>query len=241
MRFKPAPKDFTLKELETGGYGPTGIYGTRVPRSDLLNLFRCAVKPARIWRIEQALLQRCTNVTVCLENLVDPANGSACMRTCEGLGMSEVHVVESYEPFRTSTGITMNADKWLAAHRYRHCMDAVNSLKRAGFTLIATCLDEDAVPLDDVDFTSLNKVAVLLGNEERGLSLAMRENADMKVCIPMTGFSQSLNICEYCRSSQILSPTCRHSDTVTVTLARCFVHAFPLNESCSSPRRCCST
>jgi tRNA (guanosine-2'-O-)-methyltransferase len=207
--FPPAPDDFTRKRREDGSFGPHGIYGKRVPRSDLLDLFRCAVKPARLSRIEEVLMQRCKRVTVCLENLVDPANGSACVRTCEAFGLSEIHVIESYEPFRTTTGITMNADKWITTHRYRHFADAVQNLHASGFTLVATCLDSDAVPVQDIDFSSMPKVALLFGNEERGLSGAMREIADVKACIPMVGFSQSLNICgsESHYSSIDLSPS----------------------------------
>jgi tRNA (guanosine-2'-O-)-methyltransferase len=194
--FPPAPDDFTRKRLDDGSFGPHGIYGKRVPRSDLLDLFRCAVKPARLARIEQVLMQRCKGVTVCFENLVDPANGSACVRTCEAFGLSEVHAVESYEPFRTTTGITMNADKWMTTHRYRHCSDAIQTLRASGFTLVATCLDDDAIPVQDINFLGMPKIALLFGNEERGLSIAMREAADVKACIPMAGFSQSLNICK---------------------------------------------
>lgn len=170
--------------------------GNRVPRTALLDLFRNAIKPARIARIEQVLLKRCTRVTVLLENLIDPANGSACIRTCEGLGLNAIHIVESYEPFRTSVGITRNSDKWITTHRYNNVDEASQHLKSSGFTLVATCLDEDAVPIDQIDFASMDKIAIMLGNEERGLSGALRECADVKACIPMAGMSQSLNICK---------------------------------------------
>lgn len=83
-------------------------------------------------------------------------------------------------------------------HKYRHCMDAVDALRAKGVTLIATCLDENAVSIDDVDFSQYGKVCMMFGNEERGLSWALRNAADLKVYIPMSGFSQSFNISVSC-------------------------------------------
>jgi tRNA (guanosine-2'-O-)-methyltransferase len=119
----------------------------------------------------------------------------------------------------------MNAEKWVTARRYRHCLDAVEVLKAGGYTLVATCLDDDAVSIDDVDFAGMRagggKIAVMLGNEERGLSKTLRDEADVKVCIPMTGMSQSLNIATTVRLRSVLP-------ALSVTL--CCPHA------CSSVR-----
>lgn len=86
----------------------------------------------------------------------------------------------------------------MVVSKYRHCLDATTALKEQGFTLIATCLDEDAVPLSQVDYKSLEKICIMFGNEERGLSFALRQVADVKVYIPMSGFSQSFNISVSC-------------------------------------------
>jgi tRNA (guanosine-2'-O-)-methyltransferase len=160
-----------------------------------------------------SLRQRTSRVTLLLENLVDSANASACTRTCEALGLSSIHVIESYEPFRTSMGVTMNADKWIDIHKYRHFMDGVTRLKSEGYTLVATCLDEEARDIGEVDFAKMDKICIVLGNEQRGLSFAMRDVADVKVKVPMVGMSQSLNISTSCgifvhhlRSLGLLTP-----------------------------------
>lgn len=106
--------------------------------------------------------------------------------------------MESYEPFKVAGGVTMNADKWMAVSRYRHCLDATTAVKERGYTLVATCLDEDSVPIDQVDFSKMEKICLMFGNEERGLSFALRDCADIKVSIPMAGFSQSFNISVSC-------------------------------------------
>lgn len=86
----------------------------------------------------------------------------------------------------------------MVVSKYRHCLDATTALKEQGFTLIATCLDKDAVPISEVDYKSMEKICVMFGNEERGLSYALRQVADVKVYIPMSGFSQSFNISVSC-------------------------------------------
>jgi tRNA (guanosine-2'-O-)-methyltransferase len=229
LRFPPAPADFTLKRLdnESGTYGPMGLYGGRVARTDLLDLFRNAIKPARLARIENVLLSRTNNVTVVLENLGDPGNASAVCRTAEAMGLAELHVVESFETFRTTGAISMNAEKWITTQRYRHCIDAVEHLRASGYTIVATCLDDDAVDIDAVDFEGMcatgGRIAVLLGNEERGLSKTLLQAADVKVCIPMSGMSQCLNIATTCgiflahlRSRGLMQP--RMEDAVLTEL-----------------------
>eukprot|EP00177_Eucheuma_denticulatum_P001584 GFKZ01002832.1.p2 GENE.GFKZ01002832.1~~GFKZ01002832.1.p2 ORF type:complete len:141 (+),score=25.18 GFKZ01002832.1:771-1193(+) len=86
----------------------------------------------------------------------------------------------------------------MVVSKYRHCLDAATALKEEGFTLVATCLDEDASPMNEVDFQAMDKVCLMFGNEERGLSFALRQVADKKVYIPMAGFSQSFNISVTC-------------------------------------------
>lgn len=88
--------------------------------------------------------------------------------------------------------------QWMIVEKYRHCLDAATALKNRNFTLIATCLDDDAVPIDQVNFKDMQKICLLFGNEERGLSFALRQTADLKVYIPMCGFSQSFNISVTC-------------------------------------------
>jgi hypothetical protein len=104
LRFPPAPPNFTLKRLDDGGgtFGPTGLYGGRIARTNLLDLFRNAIKPARLSRIEYVLLNRTDGVTCLLENLGDAGNTSACVRTADAMGLAELHVVESFEKFRTT-------------------------------------------------------------------------------------------------------------------------------------------
>lgn len=188
----------TMGRLPDKTWGPTGLYGSRVAENKLLSLLRTTVRPKRLHRIESVLLARCKRVQCLFENVSDPANGAACLRTMESFGLTDAHVVEAYEPFRVAGGITMSAEKWMDVTKHKHCLDAVDQLKGEGFTLVATCLDEDAVPIEEVDFEAMEKICLMFGNEERGLSKALRRNADVKAYIRMSGFSQSFNISVSC-------------------------------------------
>lgn len=174
------------------------MYGGRIAERKLLKVLRASVRPQRLCRIEQVLLQRCGRVTCLFENLSDPSNGAACLRTMESFGLARAHAVEAYERFRVSGSVTKAADKWMELSTYRHCDDAAAALRSEGYTLIATCLDKDAMPLSQVDFSAMSKVALLFGNEERGLSRALRASADVKVYVEMVGFTQSFNVSVSC-------------------------------------------
>lgn len=98
-------------KLPDGTWGPTGLYGGRVKETKILAVLRSVVKPNRLKRVEEVLVGRSQRVQCLFENLTDPANGAACLRTMEGFGVLGAHAVESYEPFKVQGGITMNADK----------------------------------------------------------------------------------------------------------------------------------
>lgn len=101
----------SMKRNPDGTWGPTGLYGGRLKETKLLTALRLAVKPSRLKRVEQVLKNRCQRVQCLFENLNDPANGAACLRTMEGFGVLVAHAVEAYEPFHVTGGITMHADK----------------------------------------------------------------------------------------------------------------------------------
>jgi len=188
------PRHAPAAVTTASGVAASAMYGTLIPRTPVMELLRQSLKPARLARIEAVLATRTARVEVLVENLRDPHNGAAVLRTAEGLGIQTVHAVEAYDPFRYGSGVTKNADQWLSVRRYGHCADAVEAVRGRGLKLVATCLDADAVPVEAVDFPALGKVCVMFGNEERGLSQALRDAADVKVFVPMTGFTQSFNI-----------------------------------------------
>lgn len=109
--FVPKAEQPSIRKNEDGSWGPTGLYGSRVKETKFLNTLRSVIKPSRLKRVEEVLAARSKRVQCLFENLHDPANGAACLRSMEGFGVLNAHAVESYEPFKVSGGITMNAEK----------------------------------------------------------------------------------------------------------------------------------
>ncbi|KAK4535224.1 hypothetical protein CDCA_CDCA04G1249 [Cyanidium caldarium] len=176
--------------------------GMLVERSPMLEVLRQSIKPERLIRLESVLMNRCGSVTLLLENLFDAHNGAAVLRTCECFGVQYVHVLESIETFQhartdrlTRRGITMASDQWLRIYRSYDIDECIARLRVGGYTLVGTALgDARSESILRVDFEAMDKVCIVLGNEERGLSAAMRARCDRLVHIPMVGFSQSLNV-----------------------------------------------
>lgn len=132
--FVPKAVQPSVRKFDDGSWGPTGMYGSRVKETVLLTTLRNVVKPSRLKRIEEVLSARSKRVQCLFENLYDPANGAACLRTMEAFGVLNAHAVESYEPFKVSGGITMNADKVSFAITFpfvlRHVIITILGVKR---------------------------------------------------------------------------------------------------------------
>ncbi len=147
---------------------------------------------ARKARIEQVLAGRTYTVATVVEGLINHGNISAVMRSAEALGFQPFHIVEEREPFKNSSRTSQGADKWLDIARWESPDDCVAALKAGGYTVVATHLSDTAVPIGTIDFTQ--RTALVLGNEQRGVSPRMQELADRCCIIPTTGFVQSFNI-----------------------------------------------
>jgi tRNA (guanosine-2'-O-)-methyltransferase len=122
-----------------------------------------------------------------------PQNVNAVLRTCEAFGVQELHAVEGpMKPYDRNKKISQNADKWLDVRRWTSTGECLRHLKAEGFAIYATHLDERARPIGELSFAG--KVALVFGNEHRGVSDEALALADATYAIPMRGFVQSLNV-----------------------------------------------
>lgn len=147
--------------------------------------------PERKQKIENVVAKRCFSIPVVLESIYDRGNISAVMRSAEGLGFSNFHVIETSEKFKNSQRVTQGADKWVEVTKWKNTTEAIKYFKDNKIRLCVTSL-ESAKPLHEVDFST--PLALVLGNEKDGVSKEMLEAADERVIIPMPGFVQSFNI-----------------------------------------------
>ncbi|MDA0684295.1 MAG: RNA methyltransferase [Bacteroidetes bacterium] len=143
-------------------------------------------------RIEDVLDGRTYDIATVVEGVINTGNVSAVMRTAEGLGFQPFHVITGNVPFKHSRRTTQGAQKWLDVQQWEDPSGCVNALRDNRYQIVVLALTDDAVPLRDIDFN--RKTALVLGNEQNGVSEAMLAAADTTCVLPAPGFVQSYNI-----------------------------------------------
>lgn len=161
-------------------------------QTELLDYFLGFLTENRKQRFEEIIAQRSKHFTVVCEDVYQLHNTSAVMRTCDVFGIQEMHVVEQRWGKRIDTEIAMGAQKWVDIHRHQQVEDAIKRVKAAGYRVVATTPHAPEKSLAEFDITQ--PAAFFFGTERYGLSDIVMEQADELVCIPMYGFTESLNI-----------------------------------------------
>jgi tRNA (guanosine-2'-O-)-methyltransferase len=157
--------------------------------------------PERSEKLIKVLSKRQANLTVVLENVDDPHNVSAVLRTCDAVGIQDVYVLTTKIPRHKKWGYrsSSSALKWLTIHEFDHLENCVTALRKNFNTILTTHLSSDAVSLHDINFTQ--SVALVFGNEHAGVTDEFRALADGNFVIPQMGIIQSLNISVACAVS----------------------------------------
>jgi tRNA (guanosine-2'-O-)-methyltransferase len=144
-------------------------------------------------RIDAVIASRTRNLVVVLDRLEDSFNMAAVLRTCEAMGVQEVHVVRNPEvPWSPNAKVTQGCDKWLDLTRYDDFASCHRALKARGFSLQVSAVRDGAKSLFELTFDQ--KIALVFGNERFGVSDEVLSLADGVFWLPMFGFTQSLNI-----------------------------------------------
>ncbi|MFT5196481.1 MAG: tRNA (guanosine-2'-O-)-methyltransferase, partial [Candidatus Promineifilaceae bacterium] len=167
--------------------------------------------------INKILKMRTRRITAVLENIFQPHNASAVLRSCDIFGIQDVHIIEDVYEYTVNPDVAMGASRWLTLHRYGQpdplpargtkgtreaadirkatlssTPDCIEQLKQDGYAIVATSLRPGAVSLYDLPIDK--PLALCFGTEETGLSDVAHELADVYMTIPMVGFTQSFNI-----------------------------------------------
>lgn len=161
----------------------------------------------RIIKVNKLLSKRKDDITIVFENILDPHNIAACLRTCDAAGILEVHIVYSPNYKRLISrlkteglGSSATAKKWVNVYAYNDIQLCYSILKNQGFTILTSKLNETSKSLYDLDFAT-NKIALVFGNEKNGLSDNAYNLADGNFNIPQIGIVESLNISVACAVS----------------------------------------
>jgi tRNA (guanosine-2'-O-)-methyltransferase len=170
---------------------PFLIGGIPFSAADIVRILGPMLLPSRRARIDETVAGRTYSIVPVLEGLYDRGNVSAVLRTAEALGFQSVHVIDSSMKFKEANRVTQGAEKWLDLHLWPGTVAGLAHLKRLGYRIAVTHF-EGATPIDAVDFNI--PTAVLFGNEKDGVSNTALDAADLRMVIPMPGFTRSFNI-----------------------------------------------
>lgn len=157
--------------------------------------------PERTEKLLNVLSRRQHNLTVVMENVQDPHNISAVMRTCDAVGIQDIYILNTKIPRHKKFGAksSSSAAKWLTVHQFDNVQDCFNELRTKYNKIFTTHLSTGAVSLYEINFTE--NIALVFGNEHSGVSEEVRSLADGNFIIPQMGIIQSLNISVACAVS----------------------------------------
>lgn len=147
-------------------------------------------------KFDAIIQDRTRHVTVVLENLFQPHNAAAVLRSCDCFGVQDVHVIENSNQYAPNKEIDMGSSKWLNINRYNqqeeNTLDCLEGLKNKGYQIVATTPHRDDCLIDELPLDK--PVALLFGTEKSGLTETALKAADTFVKLPMYGFTESYNI-----------------------------------------------
>ena len=164
---------------------------------DLIDHFGSFISASKKQTIERVLSNRTRFITVVLEDIFQPHNASAVVRTCDCFGVQDLHIIESSNEYTLNPNVTQGSSKWVEIHRYNqpevsntgHCL---TQLENDGYEIFATSPHGSEIDVEEITFD--NKIALIFGTELKGLSDHALERASKVVRIPMFGFTESFNL-----------------------------------------------
>lgn len=160
---------------------------------ELKDFLASFLMPQRLARIRDVLSKRTNHITVVLEDIYDPHNASAVLRSCDAMGIQTVHIIQKRHTFQVKEGVSMGTGRWLDLRMHKETSECFDELRKNGYSIASA-----SPPLPGTvllpDFQSPGKTAIVLGSEKDGLSPFARENSDCLITIPMFGFAESFNL-----------------------------------------------
>ncbi len=153
------------------------------------------VSRERLEKIKAVSRERTRYISVVLNNIYYTQNISAVVRSCDCFGIQDLYITGNSPSTHVNKHVALGATNWVDIHRKTYLSDTetLKDLKRRGYRIVVTLPEQGATSLHDFDLEK-GKAAVVLGNEKEGVSDEVRDLADEYLYIPMSGFSQSLNI-----------------------------------------------
>ena len=149
-------------------------------------------------KIYACVSRRQPSLSIVLENVHDPHNVSAVLRSCDAVGVIDVHLVyhtgQSFPELGEKS--SASARKWVLTHKHSSIDECYDYLRKEGKKILTTGMSNEARSLYAIDFTE--PIAIVFGNEHTGVSEEAILKADGNMLIPQVGMIQSLNISVAC-------------------------------------------
>ncbi len=166
-------------------------------KKELYDFLSGFITDQRKKKFEDVIHQRSRYVTVAVEDVYQPHNASAVLRSAECFGVQDVHIIENRNKYNPSEDISLGSHKWLSLQRHakaeNNTLACIQSLRKSGYRIIATTPHKNDCLISELDL-SKGKVALFFGTELEGVSQTILDEADGYVKIPMFGFTESFNI-----------------------------------------------
>ncbi len=148
--------------------------------------------PERFLKIKKVLNTRQMDLTVVMDNIHKPHNFNAIVRTCDAIGIQDVHYVPVKEGYRQLNYYAKGSQKWVEAHQHDDFSGIATTLQKQGYQLLAAHFSDEAVDYREVDYTK--PTAVVMGTELDGISETTAKIVDKHIIVPMAGMVASLNV-----------------------------------------------
>lgn len=153
---------------------------------------------ARQEKCRAILDERMSYMSIVLEDIYNPQNSNAVLRTADCFGVQNVHIVETMNVHEERNLVSKGSEKWLSLHRYNtpdidNSLVCIKRLKEQGIRIVSAMPHKEGVDIRDFDVKK-GPFAIVLGNELYGVSMEMEEFSDEYINIPMYGFTESLNL-----------------------------------------------
>ncbi len=165
-------------------------------KQDVFNYLSSFLTDERRDIINRTAENRTKYLTIVLEDIYQPQNASAVLRSAECFGLQNIHIIENVNEYKLNPKVLRGSSNWLDIKKYNNkkenTLNCINDLKRDGYKIIATSPHKYDCLLEDLPI--IDKTAILFGSEINGLSEIAMQNCDGFVKIPMFGFTESLNI-----------------------------------------------
>lgn len=163
---------------------------------ELIDYLSNLISENRRAKFDEVLNYRTRHITIVLEDLYQPHNASAVLRSCDIFGIQDIHIIENRNAYTVNKDIALGSPKWLNTYTYKgaenNTLNCINQLKEKGYRIVATSPHENNCSIEQLSVDT--PLALIFGTELTGISETVRAHADEFVTIPMFGFTESFNI-----------------------------------------------